>query len=172
MQGLGAAGLVATGLGLVATVSVHERHRAASATWWGASMGAGIALGPLLTGLLDLGGLWRLFYRLLALAGVGVAVVAHRFFVETRPVAARRVDVLGLGLVTMTGGFGLVLMALVEVRGDGHGRAAVEGAVGLLLLTAFVVAQLRGRHPMLDPHCSGAPTSSPPRPQRWPPAPA
>ena len=41
-------------------------------------MGAGIALGPLLTGVLDLAGAWRWFYVGLALAGTLLYALAGR----------------------------------------------------------------------------------------------
>lgn len=149
VEGAGAAGVVATGLGLVAAASGHAGHRAAAASWWGASMGAGIALGPVLTGLLDLGEKWRLFYWLLVAGGAGIAVAASRLFTESETVAARRVDV--AGLASMTGGLGLLLVALIEVRRGAQNLAAVGGVLAVVLLVGFVVTQVRGRAPMLDP---------------------
>lgn len=148
VEGVGAAGMIATGLGLVAAATHHAGHRATAASWWGASMGAGVALGPLLTGMLDLGGQWRLFYWLLVAAGTGVALAAPRLFSETTTVARGRVDT--AGLTTMTGGLGLLVVALVEAR-QGDGVVAGACAVpALLLIAGFVATQLRGRNPMLD----------------------
>lgn len=159
VEGTGAAGVVATGLGLVAAASGHaanpDAHKAAAASWWGASMGAGIALGPVFTGLLDLGDQWRLFYWLLVAAGAGIAVAASGLFTESETVTARRVDV--AGLATMTGGLGLLLVALIEVRrGDEH-LAVVGGVLAVVLLAAFVATQLRGQAPLLNAALFGHP---------------
>ena len=153
VEGAGAAGVVATGLGLVAAATGHAGHhdaqRAVAASWWGASMGAGIALGPVLTGLLDLGEKWRLFYWLLVAAGAGIALAASRLFTESATVAARRVDV--AGLASMTGGLALLLVALIELRRGDEQLAVVGGVLAVALLAGFVATQLRGRAPMLDP---------------------
>jgi len=149
VEGVGVAGVVATGLGLLSGAATGAPQQAAAASWWGASMGAGIALGPLTTGLLDLAEWWRAFYWLLAITGAGIAVVAKRAFSETSSLRARRPDIVGAGL--MTGGLGLLLVALVEVR-EAHVIAATAcGLAALLSLAAFVVSQVRGRHPLLPP---------------------
>jgi MFS family permease len=149
VEGLGAAGIVATGLGLVSGVTTGVSQPAAAASWWGASMGAGIALGPLLTGLLDLAEWWRAFYWLLAITGAGVAVAATRAFTETSHTSARRPDIVGAGL--MTSGLGLLLAALVETREANIALATTGGAAALLAIASFVVRQIRGSRPMLDP---------------------
>ena len=148
VAGVGAAGMVATGLGLVAITTTRAGHRAAAASWWGTSLGAGIAVGPLLTGLLDLHGDWRAFYWLLALAGGAMGVAARTMFAESVPVGSRRFDL--VGLVTMTGGLGLLLVTLIQVRSGALGQAVVGGAFAVVLLVAFFAVEVRGRAPLLD----------------------
>lgn len=147
VAGVGAAGVIATGLGLAIAAATNAARQASVARWWGVSMGAGIALGPLLTGLLDLGGLWRTFYWLLMALGAVIAITATRVFAESIPLSARRVDV--AGVITMTGGLSLVLVALVEARQGRPGVTLACGVAGALFLVAFVVSQVRGRTPML-----------------------
>lgn len=147
LEGLGAAGIVATGLGLVAVASSHPAHRAVAASWWAASMGAGIALGPVLTGLFDLVDRWRAFYLLLVCLGLVTALAAGRLFTETTIRSGRRIDVVGSAL--LTGGLGLLLVALVEARQGAAGLATGCGVLAAGCLVAFVVSQIRGRHPML-----------------------
>lgn len=153
VEGIGVAGVVATGLGLVSAATTGVSQQAAAASWWGASMGAGIALGPLMTGLLDLAQWWRVFYWLLAVTGAGVAVAAARAFSQTcsRPAftSARQPDIVGAGL--MTSGLGLLLVALVEAREAHAVLATACGAAAMLAVTGFVVSQIRGTRPMLDP---------------------
>ena len=149
VEGVGVAGVVATGLGLLSGATTAVSQQAAAASWWGASMGAGIALGPLTTGLLDLAEWWRAFYWLLAITGAGIAVVAKRAFSETSRLSARRPDIVGAGL--MTGGLGLLLVSLVEARMDHVIAATACGLAAFLSLAAFVVSQVRGRQPLLQP---------------------
>ncbi len=148
VEGIGAAGLIATGLGLVAAVHSGARSRSLSASWWGASMGLGIALGPLLTGLFDLAELWRAPYWLLAVAGVGVALAARRCFPETAVVPGRHLDLLGAALLTL--GIGLLLVALIEIRQGGLVAAPICFGVSAVALVAFAVSQFRSRSPMMD----------------------
>ena len=149
VEGAGAAGMVATGLGLVAAATAHASHQVAAASWWGASLGAGIAVGPVLTGLLDLLEWWRVFYWLLAASGAAIALAGARLFTETPANSSRRIDLLGAGL--MTSGIGLLLVALVEARQGRVGLTASCGVVAAASLAAFAVSQIRGRHPMLEP---------------------
>lgn len=149
VQGLGAAGIVATGLGLATAAAARTTERAAVASWWGVSMGAGIALGPVLTGLLDLGGHWRVFYWLLVASGAAMALAASRSFTETAVAAQRRIDL--AGAVTMTGGLGLLLVALVEARQANHAVAVPCEVLAAVCLAAFAIVQIRGRTPMLEP---------------------
>lgn len=149
VEGVGAAGVIATGLGLVAAVTTDAAQRSRSAAWWGASMGLGIAVGPLLAGLFDLAGWWPATYWLLTLAAAGVAVAARSCFVETAVVPGRRLDLVGAALLTV--GLAALLTALVETR-QGHPVVAVVcGGGALVALAGFVVSQRRGRAPMVAP---------------------
>lgn len=146
VEGVGAAGVVATGLGLVAAVRSDSTSR--SASWWGASMGLGIALGPLTTGLFDLAGAWRAPYWLLAVVGVGIAVVARWCFPETAAIPGRRLDL--SGAASMTAGLGLLLVALVEARQGGLVPALLCAGGAVVALAGFVVSQIRSRSPMVE----------------------
>jgi MFS family permease len=148
VEGVGAAGVIATGLGLVAAVNSDAEARSATASWWGASMGLGIALGPLMTGLLDLVDLWRTTYWLLATVGVGIAIAARWCFPETAVIPGRRLDL--LGAASMTGGLGLLLVALVEARQGGLTPALVCAGGAMAALAAFAIGQLRSRSPMVE----------------------
>jgi MFS family permease len=148
VEGVGAAGVIATGLGLVAAVASDAGARSVSASWWGASMGLGIALGPLLTGLLDLADLWRAPYWLLTAVGASIAIAAWWCFPETAVVPGRRLDLLGAAL--MTSGLGLLLVALIEARQGGLIPALVCAGGAVAALVAFAISQLRSRSPMVE----------------------
>jgi MFS family permease len=148
VEGAGAAGLIATGLGLVAAVAGGAGARSVSASWWGASIGLGIALGPLLTGLLDLADLWRAPYWLLAAVGVIIGVTARWCFPETAVIPGKRLDLLGAAL--MTSGLALLLVALVEGRLGGLVPALMCAGGAVVALAAFAISQTRSRSPMVE----------------------
>ncbi|WP_418063772.1 MFS transporter [Pimelobacter simplex] len=149
VEGLGAAGVIATGLGLVAAVTTDPAHRARAAAWWGSSMGLGIAGGPLLTGLFDLGDLWPASYWLIAAASLAIAVLAPRCFTESAVDPGRRMDLAGAAL--MATGLTALLVTLVEARRGDAGIAVTGAVVAAVALAGFAVAQVRRRHPMLEP---------------------
>ncbi|TCP47854.1 MFS transporter [Tamaricihabitans halophyticus] len=149
IEGVGAAGVIATGLGLVAAVTRDSAQGSRSAAWWGASMGLGIAMGPVLTGLFDLADWWQATYWLLAVAGVAIAATARASFVETEVIRGRRLDLVGAALFTV--GLTAVLIALVAARQGEIGFALAWGGFAAATLVAFVVSQLRGQAPMVEP---------------------
>jgi MFS family permease len=150
VAGVGATGMIATGLGLVAAVSEHPGHRLRTATGWSAAMGAGIALGPLLTGLLDRVDAWRGFYGLLAAGGLAVWAGSRGLAQEASTGRARRFDLVGFALLTAF--LVAAVTAIVEVRAGGIATAIVMFAVAVLLLVLLVVSQRVGAARLVDPH--------------------
>ena len=76
VEGIGGAAVVAAGLGMIAVAFTSPLERARATGLWGASVGAGIALGPILSTWLGRWGSWRDVYAVLAAAGVLLAVTA------------------------------------------------------------------------------------------------
>lgn len=150
VEGIGAAGMIATGLGLVAALAGSDADRAASARWWAVAMGAGIALGPVMTGLFDVIGpaWWPLTYALMAIAGLWIAQAAPTMLPEVISPQPRRLDVKGLALLTV--GLTLVLVALVESRSGEPAIAWSAGVAGVLVMGALVLTQLRGTTTLVD----------------------
>lgn len=150
VAGAGATGMIATGLGLVAAVSAHDEHRRRTATWWSVAMGAGIALGPIGTGLLDRIDGWHLFYLGLAGGGalLGLAAARLRLPAADRRTSAR-LDLLGFAL--LTGALATGVTAIVQFRTGAGWGAFVLLAAALLLTLALVLSQRRGRSTLIDP---------------------
>lgn len=148
-QGLGGAALLACGLGLIGHAFPDDPARARATGVWGAALGAGVALGPILAaGLAAVGG-WRLPYVATALAAAALALAGRAWLSESRAARPGRVDVPGALLLGL--GIAAVLAGLVEGRG-GWGRPlapALLGA-GLVLLAGFVAVERRAAHPLLD----------------------
>ncbi|MFC9764811.1 MFS transporter [Rhodococcus jostii] len=148
IQGVAGAALIAASLGAVAHAFTTPAARATASGIWGASVGAGIAVGPVLAGLLDLAGWWRGLYWALAVASLVIGQIATRALAESRSAVPKRIDV--PGAVTLCAAMVLVLVALVEGR-QGNIAATVLCGVGAAAFTlAFVVVEQRRPFPMLD----------------------
>ncbi|NMD54585.1 MULTISPECIES: MFS transporter [Tsukamurella] len=150
--GVGAAGMIATGLGLVAAESEHDGHRARTAVWWSSAMGAGIALGPVLTGLFDLAGAWRVYYVLLAAGGAVLWWAGRRIPARPAHDPDRPLDVAGFFL--LTGALTAAVAALVEVRAGAGALAAGLGAGAVVLGAALALSQWKGAR-LVDPALFG-----------------
>ncbi|QII07706.1 MFS transporter [Rhodococcoides fascians A25f] len=149
LQGLGGAAVIASSLGIIAHTHPAGPVRAKASGVWGASVGAGIALGPLLAALLDRWASWREAYVVLTVATVALAVAAHLLVEESRSDAPRGLD--PVGALLLATGIASLLAALVEGR---QGWTAVTPIVlfvlAALLLAAFTFLELRSATAMLD----------------------
>jgi len=149
VQGLGGAAVVACALGLIGHAFPPGAARSRAAAVWGASVGAGTGLGGVIAAGLDRGDGWRTTYWVTAAAAVVLAAVAQRVLAESGGNADRTVDV--AGIVLLAGGISSLLAGLVQSRGGwGQPSVVVLLAVGVLLLAAFVPAELRQTAPMID----------------------
>ncbi len=114
LQGVGGAAVMASSLGIVAATFPPGPGRAAASGVWGASVGAGIAIGPLMAAGFDLALSWRVAYWVLAVATLVVGGAALRVVTESRSAERRPLDL--AGLVLLAGGMSALLAALVEGR--------------------------------------------------------
>jgi predicted MFS family arabinose efflux permease len=148
-QGLGAAALVACGLGLVGHTFPAGPARSRATGIWGASVGAGIAAGPLLAALLDnTAAGWRAAYLLVAVLTVALGVASRLLLTESRAIRSHPVD--ALGAVLLGTGLSALLAGLVTGR-DGWTRPTVIVLLaGGALLLAFVFVERRSPAPLLD----------------------
>ncbi len=148
-EGLGAAAILSCSLGLIGHVFAPGPGRVRATGVWGACVGAGIAVGPLLAGALDTGLGWRSAYWLIAVLSLVLGVVAQTVLAESRSDRHQPVDVPGIVLLGLA--LAGVLAGLVEGRA-GWGRPLVVGLLGggLVLGAVFVVVELRRRAPVLD----------------------
>ncbi|HEY2221166.1 MAG TPA: MFS transporter [Actinomycetospora sp.] len=148
--GVGGAALIAAGLGLIGhafPAGTPEARRASGI--WGAALGAGIAVGPLLaTGAERFAG-WAASYWLEAVLAVALALAARFLLEESRAEHPRSVDV--PGVVLLAAGVGVLLTGLVEAR-SGPTRPLVIVLVlgGLLLLGLWLLVERRSSAPMID----------------------
>nr|WP_310971843.1 MFS transporter [Amycolatopsis sp. 505] len=151
-QGLGAAALIATSLGLIAQVTAQAGHRRTRATGiWGASLGCGILIGPLLTALLGPATGWRVPYVVVAV--LSLALIAFARVLPANPPHSSafhgRIDYLAAACLVL--GPSLLLAGLTLGRG-GWTRPAVLVllAAGLLVLAVFAIHERRTASPLVD----------------------
>src|SRR5947209_3708982 len=148
-QGIGGAIMFATSLALLAQ-EFHGRERGTAFGAWGATIAASAAVGPLLGGFLteDFG--WSsIFYINVPIGIVGV-VLAQTKIDESRNPEGRRVD--WIGTLTFTGALFLIVFAIIRGNAEGWGSTLIVSLFtgGVLLLIAFLVAEMRQRNAMFD----------------------
>lgn len=148
VMGAGGAAVIAAGLGMLAVSFPDPLERARATGLWGASVGAGIAVGPILSTWLGRWHSWRDVYVLVALGAVVLAATATGC-AESRAAHRARLDVPGVAL--LAAGTTALLAGLTEGhQGWTRPLVLVLLALGVALLTAFVVVERRSDHPMLD----------------------
>lgn len=149
-QGLGAALMLPATQGIIAATFAPEERGMAFGIWAAVS-GLGLALGPLIGGLLIQGIDWRWIFYINIPFGLLAFVVARLIIPESRDTAVeRRLDVPGL----LASGAMLFALTFALVEGQRYGWTSnvILGcfiAAGVALI-AFIVLQLRGRVPLVD----------------------
>jgi MFS family permease len=148
LQGVAGAGIVAASLAAIghAFPSGPARTRATAA--WGAALGGGIALGPIVTAALAAPLGWRSGYWAQAIAAAALVPAATRI-AESRSATRRPHDV--PGIATLGTGMALLTGGLVEGRSDWTSAPTLALlAGGVLSLVAFAALEARNRAPMID----------------------
>lgn len=143
-QGVGAAAMLACSLALISHAIPPGPRRATATGLWGAALAGGIALGPVVAGVVP----WRPFYVLVAVAAAGVAVAGRFLLQESTSGEPRPVDL--PGMLLLAAGLSALLAGLTEARRLPVGPVPIALlVVGVLLLGAFVAVQRRSSHPMV-----------------------
>lgn len=148
-QGVGASAMLTASMGLVAHAYPAGPARIRATGLWGAMIGLGVAVGPLVAATVSTVWDWRVSYAIYAVLAVAIVVVTVRMVPESRADDRHRLD--PAGLVTLAAGLTLLLAGLTEGR-----TGWLRPSVGLLFagaavaLAVFVAIELRRREPMLD----------------------
>ncbi|HEY1098048.1 MAG TPA: MFS transporter [Myxococcota bacterium] len=140
VQGIGGAALTSSSLGLLGHTFSEPAARAQASAIWAASLGAGIAVGPLVAASFDVAGHWRFVHVLTAIIAVG-AVVAARSLSESRAAIVRTVDVAGTVLFAVGSSSLLAGLVMLRTGTPSTGLAVVVG--GVVGLVAFGASQTR-----------------------------
>jgi len=150
VQGVGAAFMMPGTLSIITDAFPPSERGKAIGTWAGVSALA-LAIGPVLGGFLTEYVSWRAIFYINLPVGV-LAVLAALFVVrESRDTTAgRRVDVLGVGILTV--GLTAIVLALIEGNAWGWDSLAVLGliAFSLVSLVWFVLTEFRVKAPIIE----------------------
>jgi EmrB/QacA subfamily drug resistance transporter len=149
-MGIGATLIMPATLAIITNTFTDPGERQRALGIWAGTTGAGVALGPIVGGLLLAHFAWGSVFLInvpIALLGL---VLAIRLVPNSVDPNAQRPD-LGGSLLSIAG-LGLVLWALIEAPVHGWTSPTVIGAgtAGLVILAAFVAWEARSSHPMLN----------------------
>jgi EmrB/QacA subfamily drug resistance transporter len=150
VMGVGAALIMPTSVAVVTNVFTEPRARGRALGVWSAVGGLGVALGPIVGGVL----LSQFWWGSVFLVNVPIVVIAVAggwwAIPESRNPDASRFDPLGVVLSVVS--VSAIVWATIQAPSQGWLSAATLGsfAVAFALLGGFVIWELRCAHPMLE----------------------
>jgi EmrB/QacA subfamily drug resistance transporter len=149
LQGIGGAALFATALALIG----HEyrgAERYGAIAVWGATIGAAVASGPLVGGILTDALGWRWVFFVNVPVGAFALLIARTRMAESKDAGAVRTDL--AGLLSFTASLFLIVFGLLRGNAEGWGSTLILSTLvaGVVLLIVFVVLEVRQERPMLD----------------------
>jgi EmrB/QacA subfamily drug resistance transporter len=149
VMGIGAAALMPCTLSILTNVFTAERDRVRAIGIWSGTTGLGVALGPILGGLL-LAHFWWGSVFLVNVPVALVGLVATIWLVpNSKNPSSPRPDPVGAGLSIF--GLGLLLWGIIEAPDRGWSSPLIVGSLvaAFALITGFVVWERFSDHPML-----------------------
>jgi EmrB/QacA subfamily drug resistance transporter len=148
-QGIGGAIMFSVSLALLSQ-EFHGRERGTAFGIWGATVGAAVAVGPLVGGALTTWAGWRWIFFVNLPIGAACVVGAVRELNESRDEEHGGFDL--AGFATFSAGLFALVLALLRGNDWGwtSGRELGLYAAAAALLVAFGVAEWRQRAPMFD----------------------
>jgi EmrB/QacA subfamily drug resistance transporter len=149
-MGIGAALIMPSTLSIITATFTERGERQRALGVWSGTSGAGVALGPIVGGLLLAHFWWGSVFLInvpVALLGVLFAV---RLVPDSKDPHAKPLD--SGGSLLSIAGLGLLLWAIIEAPVHGWSSALVlgAGAGGLAVLAGFVAWERSSSHPMLN----------------------
>jgi EmrB/QacA subfamily drug resistance transporter len=150
IMGLGAAMTFPATLSLISNVFTARAERARAIGLWGASAGVAIALGPIVGGWLLEHFSWASIFIAMGPVAAAGALLALLCVPKSRDERPQAVDL--PGLVTSTATMALLVFTIIEAPTYGwtSPRSVAGFAGSAVLLAAFIAAERRTTHPMLD----------------------
>ena len=150
VMGLGAAMTFPATLSLISNVFTARRERARAIGLWGAAAGVAIAMGPIVGGWLLGHFSWASIFIAMAPVAAAAAVLVALAVPTSKDPDAGALDIPGLVLSSAT----MALLVFTIIEAPDYGWAAARSLAGFaasaVLLAAFIAAERRAAHPMLD----------------------
>jgi EmrB/QacA subfamily drug resistance transporter len=150
LQGLGAALISPAALSIISTTFAEGRERARALGVWAAIAIGGSAVGLVLGGFLTQTFSWPWIFFVNVPVGIAGFILSLRYVPESKDEHAHRSYDVG-GAVTVTGGLMALVYAIVraETHGWGSGLTIAFFVLAAVLLTAFVLIELRSAEPLV-----------------------
>ena len=148
-QGIGGAIMFAVSLAILSQ-EFHGKERGTAFGIWGATVGAAVAIGPLVGGALTDWAGWRWIFFVNLPIGAACVAGAWAYLHESRDEEHGGAD--WLGFAFLTGGLFSLVLALLrgESWGWGSGKTLGVFIAAVVLLFGFTAAELRQKSPMFD----------------------
>ncbi|WP_082951870.1 DHA2 family efflux MFS transporter permease subunit [Mycobacterium sp. 852002-51057_SCH5723018] len=150
LQGTGGAVLLGVSLPMVAAAFPERRGRGVAIAIYGAVMGAGAAVGPLLGGALVGAFGWEAIFLINVPIGIAALAIAVRFVPETRAATDRPLDLIGTAVLSAALFAGVYALIEGNHRGWTSGLILTLSAFSVLGLLVFGWWESRASAPMLD----------------------
>src|ERR1700691_1933355 len=149
VQGTGGAMMFATSLALIAG-AFHGKERGLAFGVYGGVIGAAVAVGPVIGGVITSGIGWEWIFFVNVPIGIAAVFLTLSQVSESRDPNATGVD--WIGLVTFSGSLFLLVFALIQGNEKGWGSIRILAFLigSAVLFTVFLIAEHRQRRPMLD----------------------
>jgi EmrB/QacA subfamily drug resistance transporter len=149
IMGCGAAMIMPATLSILANVFTDARERRRAIAYWSLMNAAGTTVGPITGGLLLRHFSWGSIFFVNVPVVVIAIVAGHRLVPTSRDPNAPPSD--PVGSVLSIAGLGVLLYAIISGPENGWAGATTLGlfAVAFVVLTGFVLWELRQEHPML-----------------------
>ena len=149
LQGIGGAAMFGVSLALIAQEFPSGKERGTAVGLYGATIGASVAIGPLVGGAITDGLGWEYVFFLNLPVGVAAIAATLAKVAESRDPHATRLD--WSGLVTFSASLFMLVLALLRGNEEGWASGFILGLlVGSgVLMAAFLAIESRVREPML-----------------------
>jgi EmrB/QacA subfamily drug resistance transporter len=148
LQAVGGSMMTPVALAIISNVFTERAERARAIGWWGAVSGIGIAIGPLIGGVLVDGLGWRSVFWINVPLGVIAIFLAARFIPESTAAHPRPLDPVGQLLVIVL--LGSVAVGIIESPIGWSAVTVAAVACGSIGGAAFVAWELHHPHPLVD----------------------
>jgi EmrB/QacA subfamily drug resistance transporter len=149
VQGIGGAMLFATSLALIAG-AFQGRDRGTAFGIWGATIGAAVAIGPLVGGALTDGIGWEWIFFVNVPIGIAAVFITLAKVDESKDPTPAGID--WAGAIAFTAALFMLVLGLIRGNDEGWGSTLIVALfVGAVVaLAAFIVIETRREHPMFE----------------------